>query len=325
MTKALFFSAFIAAALSACASKAPPAISFDADDFDAAAVLPEPANPVKIVTVPQPLPLPGQLKPLEGAGPVSDPSGHPIGDVDEAHDAARVEPQAKGFVNAIQHYPYAEGALYRVYSAPEQVTDIALQRGEGLISVSAGDTVRWVIGDTVSGSGADERVHILAKPYASGLVTNMVINTDRRTYHLELRSLETTYMASVSWHYPHDALVALTRSNDKAVEARSVDVATGLNLNHLRFRYTVSGDTPPWRPLRAFDDGRKVYIQFPRRLDQGEAPPLFVVNEKGATQLVNYRVRQSFYIVDRLFAAAELRLGEDPQTIVRITRTDGQE
>lgn len=57
------------------------------------------------------------------------------------------------------------------------------------------------------------------------------------------------------------------------------------------------------------------------RLDQGEAPPLFVVGPLGDSQLVNYRVSGNHYIVDRLFAAAELRLGENPQQIVRISRT----
>ena len=73
--------------------------------------------------------------------------------------------------------------------------------------------------------------------------------------------------------------------------------------------------------MRAFDDGRKVYIQFPSRLDQGEAPPLFVVGRNGDSQLVNYRINGSYYIVDRLFAVAELRLGEDDQEVVRIERT----
>jgi P-type conjugative transfer protein TrbG len=70
------------------------------------------------------------------------------------------------------------------------VSDIALQPGETLVSVSAGDTVRWVVGDTSSGSGDDTRTHILVKPVASGLTTNLMIATDRRTYHLELTSLE---------------------------------------------------------------------------------------------------------------------------------------
>jgi type IV secretion system protein VirB9 len=50
-------------------------------------------------------------------------------------------------------------------------------------------------------------VHILVKPTRPDLVTNLVINTDRRTYHLELRSAEKTYMASVSWAYPQDQLI----------------------------------------------------------------------------------------------------------------------
>ena len=76
--------------------------------------------------------------------------------------------------------------------------------------------------------------------------------------------------------------------------------------------------------MRVFDDGQKVYIEFPARLDQGEAPPLFVVGPLGDSQLVNYRVRGARYVVDRLFAAAELRLGQAPQQVVRISRTDGQ-
>ncbi|GAB5458813.1 MAG: hypothetical protein Hens3KO_18430 [Henriciella sp.] len=90
----------------------------------------------------------------------------------------------------------------------------------------------------------------------------------------------------------------------------------------MRFRYDISGDEPHWRPSRVFDDSRKVYIQFPQRLDQVEAPPLFVVGRDGKSQLVNYRMRDNYYVVDRLFAMAELRLGEKTQDVVRIERND---
>ena len=82
---------------------------------------------------------------------------------------------------------------------------------------------------------------------------------------------------------------------------------------------------PPWRPVQVFDDTRKVYIRFPAGISQGEMPPLFVIGPDGSTsELVNYRVRGATMIVDRLFPAAELRLGSDPQQVVHITRTDGQ-
>ncbi|MNR34530.1 Conjugal transfer protein [compost metagenome] len=100
-------------------------------------------------------------------------------------------------------------------------------------------------------------------------------------------------------------------------------VETGMTLEQIRFRYTVSGDSPPWKPLRAFDDGEKVYIQFPDGIAQGELPPLFVIGPQGDGQLVNYRFRAPYYVVDRLFGAAELRLGGDKAQMVRIERTDG--
>lgn len=312
--------------IAACAQRElPPRISYDSEDFAPAAIAAEPPRPVEIVTVPEPLPLPGQLRPVPEA-PTRFEEDHrpPEERVVAANAAASVEPTERGYVNAIQVYPYTAGALYQLYTAPEQVSDIALQPGEGIIAVSAGDTVRWIIGDTVSGSGAAERVHVLVKPIAEGLRTNLVITTDRRVYYLELQSTSQTYMASVSWHYPQDELLALERRNTIAEAAAEQVIDRGLDIDNLRFRYAISGDDPPWRPVRVFDDTHRVYIQFPARLDQGEAPPLFVVGPSGENQLVNYRVRGRYYVVDRLFAAAELRLGEDPQQVVRITRTDGR-
>ena len=309
-------------ALAACAHKEPPPqISYDTDDFSAAALTAEPPLPVEIVTLPEPVPLPGQLMPMPGEWePPPEDDRDPETRIGDANSAAAMEPTGEGYVNAIQVYPYTEGALYQLYTMPEMVSNIALQPGEEIVAVSAGDTVRWVIGDTLSG----DRAHVLVKPIAEGLRTNLVIITDRRAYHLELRSTPETYMASVSWHYPRDALLALEQRNSNAMEAADRVIDEGLRLEQLRFRYEITGDTPPWRPVRVFDDTYKVYIQFPRRLDQGEAPPLFVVGPDGENQLVNYRMRGNYYIVDRLFAAAELRLGEDPQQVVRISRTDGR-
>jgi type IV secretion system protein TrbG len=188
--------------------------------------------------------------------------------------------------------------------------------------VAAGDTVRWAIGDTESGRSPSKRTHILVKPTRPDLVTNLVINTDRRTYHLELRSAEKTYMASVSWAYPGDRLIALRRQN-AAAEAVA-PVAAGVDIGTLNFRYRIEGDNPAWRPLRAFDDGRQVFVEFPRGIGQGEMPPLWVIGAEGGAELVNYRVHGNHMIVDRLFAAAELRFGGEHQKKVRIIRTDGR-
>ncbi|MFU6862658.1 MAG: P-type conjugative transfer protein TrbG [Stenotrophomonas geniculata] len=313
----------LVAALSGCATQGKPPPTISLDEPVQAQPLPEPPTPVEVVAVPEVLPMPAQLKPLpeaDDAKPVPEPADEKVR-VSRANAEARVAPTREGYVNAIQVWPFTDGALYQVYAAVGRVTVVSLQPGEELVTVAAGDTVRWIVGDTSSGSGADLRVNVLIKPIRSGLKTNLVITTSRRTYLLELSSTEKTWMASVSWEYPRDRMLALQRQAQAASAAAPVD--TGLALENLRFRYAISGSNPPWKPLRAFDDGQKVYIQFPAGIAQGELPPLFVIGPEGDGQLVNYRFRSPYYIVDRLFGAAELRLGGDKGDVVRIERTDG--
>ena len=287
-----------------------------------------PVSEPAIVAIPVPLPLPGQLQslprrlPPHAAGRSRPSQSRPTlqDRVGAAMEAARIQPERTGFINAIQVFPYTEGALYQIYAKPGQVTDIALQEGETLVGsgpVAAGDTVRWMIGDTVSGIGSAARVHILVKPIRPDIATNLVINTDRRTYHLELRANPSVYMASVSWTYPQDQLIALRQARAEA--ERAAPVAAGMDLSLLNFRYVIEGDRPEWRPLRAFDDGVRVFIEFPESIAQGELPPLFVIGAKGEAELVNYRVSGRDMIIDRLLARAELRLGgRKGQQTVRI-------
>jgi type IV secretion system protein VirB9 len=253
----------------------------------------------------------------------SQSQGDPKIRVGRANATARMEPDPTSWLNAIQQYSYADGALYQVYAAPGRVTDIALQAGETLVGagpVAAGDTVRWIIGDTMSGAGETKQVHILVKPTRADLVTNLVINTDRRTYHLELRATPATYMAAISWSYPQDMIVAIRVAKTEA--ERIAPVAAGIDPAALNFRYRIDGDEPVWRPVRAFDDGRQTYVEFPDGIATAEMPPLFVLGADGNAELVNYRVQGRYLLVDRLFSAAELRLGGKKQAKVRIVRDD---
>jgi type IV secretion system protein VirB9 len=325
MNQSFRFYAFVltVAALSGCASQGTPPPRISLDEPVQAQPLPDPPKPVEVVEVPKVLPMPAQMKPLPDvveAKPVPEPVDETVR-VSRANAQARIAPTREGYVNAIQVWPYTDGALYQVYAAPERVTVVSLQPGEELVTVAAGDTVRWIVGDTSSGAGGDLRVNVLVKPIRSGLKTNLVITTSRRTYLLELTSTEKAWMASVSWEYPKDKMLALQRQSQAASAAAPVE--SGLSLEKIRFRYAISGSNPPWKPARAFDDGEKVYIQFPAGIAQGELPPLFVIGAQGDGQLVNYRFRSPYYIVDRLFGAAELRLGGDKTDVVRIERTDG--
>lgn len=319
----LILSASALALTSACATTASDLPPIEASDFQAAAHLAEPPapRPVEIVETAVALPLPGQMMRV-GADRSNPPATRlsPSDAIRQGRTSALIEPSVDGYVNAIQVYPYTEGALYRLYASPGQVSDIALQPGETLVSVSAGDTVRWVVGDTQSGAGAASRAHVLVKPISAGIRTNLMIATDRRTYHLELESTESGYMAALSWRYPADEIAELTARNGRAITREANVIGEGLALDALSFDYRLSGDEPDWTPVRVFDDGHQVFIQMPEDIAATDLPPLFVLGEGNDAELVNYRIRGQYYVVDRLFRAAELRLGTGNQTVVRITK-----
>lgn len=309
-TSALAMMLLSATMLAGCATFKPPTISYDSD------VPPLPAVPAPVTEQPpRPLHTPPAWTVAHGGTVANTPSGR----VENANAAARVEPRREGYYNAIQIYPWSEGALYQVYAAPGQITNIALEPGESLTGagpIAAGDTARWIIGDTESGSGLSRRVHILVKPTRPDITTNLVITTDRRIYMLELRAEAKPYMPAVAWAYP-----ALPASQRGTVPATPIIPAAAAR----HYRYGLTGDTPPWRPVAVYDDGRRVYVEFPRGIAQGEMPPIFVLGTDGEPQLVNSRIYQNILIVDRIFGAAELRLGSgQQQQTVRIVRTDGK-
>lgn len=294
--------------LAGCATNRTPQFSYDAD---------VPSSPVVPAAVTDDRPRPLHTPPAWTVARGGTSAGTPAGRVENANAAARVEPRREGYYNAIQIYPWSEGALYQVYAAPGQITTIALEPGEGLTGagpIAAGDTARWIIGDTESGSGTTRRVHILMKPTRPDIMTNLVVTTDRRTYMIELRAREALYMPSVAWAYP-----APPAGQRQTVPAAPVIPAEAAR----KYRYGLTGDSPPWRPISVFDDGRRIYVVFPRGIVQGEMPPIFVIGSDGETQIVNSRIHQNILIVDRLFGAAELRLGSgERQQTVRIVRIE---
>ena len=299
-----------ATTFSACATFKPPEIDYDTD----VPSLPAPPPPV-VEQPPEPVHTPPPWIPSRGGDEDATDTEARIAN---ANAAARVEPRREGYYNAIQVFPWSEGALYQIYAAPGRITDIALEPGETLIGpgpIAAGDTARWIIGDTVSGAGRDARVHILVKPTRADIATNLVLGTDRRTYLVELRAQEENYIPSVAWSY----LRSVSKVAARAVTRPVIPPASERN-----YRYGLQGATPPWRSASVFDDGRRVYVVFPRGIVQGEMPPLFVIGPDGEAQIANSRVRGNVLIVDRLFGAAELRLGDKNQQRVRILRLDGR-
>jgi type IV secretion system protein TrbG len=292
----------------------------------------EPPKPV-VVEIPTPLPEPGLLK-KRGAIPVSvgirhaaaidHPKRRPTDVIGEANRRASEGPSADSFINAIGTYDYVPGTLFQIYSAPGHLTDIQLEPGERILGKPAtGDSIRWTLARGVSSTGGIEQQHLYVRPTRPDLQTSLDVNTDRRSYILELHSYDDTYMAAVAWRYPQDEADKLSASLQEQQSLVANATPIGVSVEKLNFNYgvaTVHG-RPQWVPTQVFDDGHKTFIRFPEAMLDREAPALFVVSSSGDTQLVNYRVKNDTYVVDRLFEAAELRLGQQDQEVVRIIRT----
>lgn len=227
-------------------------------------------------------------------------------------------------------YPYQDGhrTVYlhgageaTVVCAPLAVCLIGLEPGERIAAggVLLGDPVRWHATPAV---GAGETTHVAIKPVDVGLETTLALVTDRRTYHMRLRSREADYMAAVGWEYPESAELAWAMYQATVeADAERETLPIGLRLSDLDFEYDVSAcGRCGWRPERVYNDGRRTVIELPEDVVHGESPVL-LITDGDREAVANYRVDGTRYIVDGVPRAALLVAGVGrEQTRVTIRR-----
>lgn len=222
-------------------------------------------------------------------------------------------------------YTYGQG-LPTIVCAPLHVCIIELEPGEIINGEPAiGDSIRWEIMPGVSGSGADAQPLVMVKPHESGLDTDLVITTNKRTYFLRLVSRPHEYMAKTAFSYKEDearawkAFVAQEQAEQQArQQAQVITPVANDAIDHLYFDYEIKGGNAIIRPIRVMDDGEKTYITMPDAVLHQDLPALVVLNPhlrgESAEEIVNYRVKGNLYIVDRLFDEAALVLGSGKGT-----------
>jgi type IV secretion system protein VirB9 len=231
--------------------------------------------------------------------------------ISKANKTATTEPTSSHFFNAGLIFEWEQGRLYQIYTKPERITDIAFEVGEQIVSIGGGESQRWTISDTQSGKEPYMRKHIFVKPHQIDISTNLVITTDRRTYHIELHSLDNVpYQASVSWKYPGSALIIANDTGKSTNEVVPETPLSGLGKRQLNFNYHfVATERPAWMPRRVFDDGHKTYIEFPEGMQDTEAPILYGLSNAKQQEVINYRRHKNFYIIDHMTDVAELTIG----------------
>ncbi len=207
-------------------------------------------------------------------------------------------------------FTYIPNKLYKVYCQSGRLTDIQLQPGEEIVFIGGGDTARWMVDQALSGVGPNRRWHIYIKPLRSEISTNLVINTDRHSYHIELLATN-WYTPIVAWVYPKDEGVGFLRNDSLVNEPVNNRGSRKYKICRTSFFGKYS-----WTPVAVYDDGCKTYIEMPNAMSTSEAPVLYV-KSKGKLLMVNYRLKGKFYIVDRLFEEAEMRNGKEVIRIVK--------
>lgn len=233
--------------------------------------------------------------------------------------------------------PDADGSVKYLFGAtlptlictPLQMCAVRLQPGEIVNAIAFGDSTRWKHTLSTFGSGSAEVAVISVRPLESGLVTNMIVTTDRRIYTILLKAARKEWMPFISFHYPDDDEKMMEEYRAKRQRAEySSTLSNGLNVANLDFGFRISGDSVSWKPIRAYSDGTKTYIEFESL--SNEAPVLVALESEGGmfsdpeTKVVNYRLIGKRYVVDGVPKLMGLISGVgNSQKKVTIERTGG--
>lgn len=209
-------------------------------------------------------------------------------------------------------FAYGSG-IPTVVCALLELTDLAFEKGESILSVQLGDSVRWNIESAISGSANDSVEHLIVKPLEAGLKTSMLITTDRRTYHIRLKSTEADYMPAVVFSYPNslklpskkhygdDSYLQYTSNYDSnedhndysetnsslkyyssvqnvSYEGNSrpaLNIAATYNDSTQRrnYNYSVDGDSKII-PQNVYDDGKRTFIVMNNPINSSYLPVL---------------------------------------------------
>lgn len=224
------------------------------------------------------------------------------------------------FDNGIMYYAYDESFEYEIHTQPYRTTDISLEPGEQVLEMPflSEDKV-WEIGAGVSRENGLDVQHFFAKPSFARLTTSMIIITDRRVYHLLLKSFTDRYMVMVKWRYPDAMPFSVKTGAMKEMQDRINGVQTGTAavdpaLLSFDYRMTYSMFRKPlWLPRRVYDDGARTYIQLDERMLHAESPVMF--NHRN--ERINYRVNKNLIVIDGLIEKITLRRGREKVTVTK--------
>lgn len=206
-----------------------------------------------------------------------------------------------GFVT----YPYDAYQKPIIQCAPFYLCVVELEEGEVINDIALGDSAHWQVSTALIGTEDQGSYQVSVKPTLENIATDMVITTNRRHYHLGLVSQTGKVSEIVSFYYPADTLKSAIQKGHHAFKnhEKANPEQNALSLmkraSQMNFHYRIHGDNPLWKPVRAFDDGEKTYIEMSAKSQHTELPVLYAL-QNHEKQLINYRYHEPYFIVDGL-------------------------
>ena len=232
-----------------------------------------------------------------------------------AASAAVVPPP--GRVDArLREIEYREDQVVQLTGYVGYHIDIELERGEQFVALGAGDSAAVDV--------AAEGPHVMLKPKAARVATNLTLVSSRRVYHFEYRTLNAqppldTAIFALRFRYaltPSEVTPAATPAitgkpfSSQGGTATAAAVAPAVaRLSEpprpLNTDYWYCGG-PTLQPVAASDDGVQTRLTFSSR---GEWPAIFVRNEDGSESLLNFHAEGTTAVVHRVASMFVLRRG----------------
>jgi type IV secretion system protein VirB9 len=259
---------------------------------------------------------------LAASRPNNDKLSDPSSVVESQNVLFEVKPSVENYQGGAVIWNYIPNHIYRLYVAPYQTTNIELAPGEKIVNAPyAGDTVNFVCGTSYFIEEGKERQQVLIKGVFAGKITTLNIPTDQRNYMFRVITLPRTFMPLVSFNYP----LEMAENLKAAADAQAKEIPVSAQITDLDFGYSIiphSIHAPHWEPSIVFNDGKKTYINFASAARASYAPVLFDISEKDKRLLVNYRVKGTYFIVDRVLYRFELVLDVNEGNIITVVHKD---
>jgi len=229
------------------------------------------------------------------------------------------------YSHAAMVYDYDPDWVYEVYAQPLRACDIVLEAGENVLEAPfVSDSVRWQLGAGVSYQKGTPVQHIYVKPTESGIEASLIINTDRRVYHIILRSYKNVHMPITRWNYYTTTMPnsMIPNTTSKGTDSSPSGAPASPDPRFLSFNYRITYSRfskPQWLPKLVFDDGSKTYITFPESVLNRELPAIF----ENRKDVLNYRVIDNLIIIDQLIENITIKI-QHAEIAVSKKRSNGK-